>query len=85
VEKARGPAGNPAAAGARITLELADGSTQTSEVCAGSGTYSQSTAACFFGWPQAAPPRRLRVRWPSGTVTGHDIPARAAAVDLAAP
>ena len=60
------PPGNPTAVGARITVELADGSTQTSEVYAGSGYYSQSTAACFFGYPEANPPRHIRVRWPSG-------------------
>ncbi|HZL45736.1 MAG TPA: FG-GAP-like repeat-containing protein, partial [Opitutaceae bacterium] len=62
----RGPAGNPTAVGARITVELADGSTQTSEIYAGSGCYNQSSAVGFFGYPDAAPPRRIRVRWPSG-------------------
>ena len=65
----RGPAGNPTAVGARVTLELADGATQTSEVTAGVGYMSQSTAALFFGWPDINPPRQLRVRWPSGETT----------------
>jgi hypothetical protein len=69
----RGPAGNPTAVGARLTLELADGSTQTAEVAAGSGYYSQSSAACFFGYLEATPPRRLRVRWPTGATTVHEL------------
>jgi hypothetical protein len=68
----RGPAGNPTAVGARISLELADGSTQTAEVHAGSGFCSQSTAACFFGYPDSNPPRRIRVRWPSGAMSEHE-------------
>ena len=68
----RGPAGNPTAVGARITAELADGSTQTCEVFAGSGYYSQSTAACFFGYPNSNPLKRISIRWPSGAITVHD-------------
>jgi len=80
-----GRAGNPAAVGARITVELADGSTQTSEVCAGSGYYSQSSPACFFGYPSANPPKKIRVRWPSGLASEHDFPARSTSLTLAAP
>ena len=68
----RGPAGNPTAVGARITVELVDDSTQTIEVFAGSGYYSQSTSACFFGYPQTNPLKRISIRWPSGAVTVHD-------------
>ena len=46
----RGPAGNPTAVGACITVELSDGTAQTSEVYAGSGYYSQSSPECFFGY-----------------------------------
>ena len=67
----QGPPGNPTAIGARLSLELADGTTQTAEVQAGSGYYSQSTAACFFGYPEGNPPRRLRVCWPAGNTTEH--------------
>ncbi|HUJ43976.1 MAG TPA: FG-GAP-like repeat-containing protein [Opitutaceae bacterium] len=81
----RGPAGNPTAVGARITVELTGGSTQTSEVYAGSGYYSQSTAACFFGYPDSSPPRHIRVRWPSGIATEYDGPPRSATLTLAAP
>jgi len=78
----RGPAGNPAAVGARLTLELADGSTQTGEVAAGSGYYSQSSAAAFFGWPDGNPPRTLRVRWPSGATTTHAVPSQSTSLAL---
>ena len=81
----RGPAGNPDAVGARITVELGDGSTQMGEIHAGSGYYSQSTAACFFGWGDRNPPRRIRVRWPSGAETGHDVPPNSATLVLSAP
>jgi hypothetical protein len=61
-----GPAGNPTGVGSRITVEFADGTAEVSEVYAGSGYYSQSTPACFFGYPDANPPTKIRVRWPSG-------------------
>jgi enediyne biosynthesis protein E4 len=64
-----GVPGNPAAIGARLTLQLADGSTQTAEVSAGSGYFSQSSATLFFGYPDSAPPARLRIRWPDGRTT----------------
>jgi enediyne biosynthesis protein E4 len=70
-----GVSGNPTAVGSRVTLEHADGSRQTSEVFAGSGYCTQSTADSFFGWLDANPPRRIRVRWPSGADTEHGVPA----------
>jgi enediyne biosynthesis protein E4 len=78
----RGPAGNPTAIGAKITVELADGSTLSSEVYAGSGYYSQSTAACFFGYTDANVPRQVRVRWPSGTTTQHPFPPGSTSLTL---
>jgi len=81
----RGLPGNPTAVGARITLEHADGSSQMCEVHAGSGYYSQSSAASFFGWSENNPPRLIRVRWPSGTETRHDVPARSSTVVLSIP
>ncbi|HVU18583.1 MAG TPA: FG-GAP-like repeat-containing protein [Candidatus Didemnitutus sp.] len=59
--------GNPTAIGARVTLELADGTTQSLEVSAGSGYFSQSSPTLFFGWPDTAPPARIRIRWPNGS------------------
>ncbi|MFY9922857.1 MAG: FG-GAP-like repeat-containing protein [Opitutaceae bacterium] len=83
--KLRGPPGNPTAVGARITVELADGSTEAAEVYAGSGYYSQSTPACFFGYAHKAPPRRIAVRWPSGRTTEQGFTPGTAVLVLAAP
>ncbi len=81
----RGPKGNPTAVGARITVELADGSTESAEVYAGSGYYSQSTAACSFGYPESNPATKVSVRWPSGQVSEAAVPSRATALTLSAP
>jgi hypothetical protein len=56
-----------------------------SEVQAGCGYYSQSSAACFFGYLEANPPRQLRVRWPSGRLTTHEVPPSIASLTLSAP
>ena len=80
----RGPAGNPTAVGARITVELTDGSTLNSEVYCGSGYYSQSTAACFFGYADSNAPRQVRVRWPSGATTVHPFPPGISSLILSA-
>ncbi len=80
-----GPAGNPTAVGARVTVVLADGTTETSEVYAGSGYYSQSSQAVFCGYPEANPPRTIRVRWPLGQTTEQAFPPNASVVSLTAP
>jgi hypothetical protein len=81
----RGVAGNPTAVGARITVSFTDGSTETNEVYAGSGYYSQSTAACFFGYPQANPPVKIQVRWPGGAVTEQTWSANSSTIVIQAP
>jgi hypothetical protein len=81
----RGAPGNPTAVGARITVEFADGSAETSEVYAGSGYYSQSSSACYFGYPEANPPRRILVRWPSGQSTEHPFTAGSTTLTLSPP
>jgi len=81
----RGATGNPSAVGARITVEYANGSAQTSEVFAGSGYYSQSSAACFFGWTDANPPTQMRVRWPSGVSSHHPFASGSSSLTLTAP
>ncbi len=78
-----GPAGNPTALGSRVTLELADGSTQMAEVSAGTGYYSQSSAACFFGYADVNPPRRVHLRWPDGTASVQDVPLQATTITVA--
>jgi hypothetical protein len=69
-----GPPGNPAAVGARIVVAFAGGASETAEVYAGSGCYSQSTAGCFFGYADAHPPAAVTVRWPTGATTEHGVP-----------
>jgi hypothetical protein len=81
----QGSAGNPTGVGARITVELADGTTQTSEVYAGSGYYSQSTAACFFGYPGSNPPKQIRIHWPSGVTTEHAFTPNVTTLTFSAP
>ena len=81
----RGRAGNAAAFGARVAVEHPDGSNQSVEVHAGSGYYSQSTAACFFGWRDGNAPRRIRVRWPWGLESIHDFEPESGAQAVEAP
>ena len=81
----KGPAGNPTAVGARVTVELADGSSEISEVYAGSGYYSQSTAACFFAYGESNPPKKIRVRWPSGLTTESTFTPTPTTLILSAP
>jgi hypothetical protein len=63
----RGRDGNPTAVGAKVTLTLADGSTQSGVVHAGGGYYSQSSPAVFFSYPEGVLPRELTVTWPDGS------------------
>ncbi len=83
--KLRGSPGNPTGVGARVTVEFADGSTQMSEIYAGSGYYSQSSPTCFFGWLEGNAPRKVRVRWPSGNTTEHAITAQSTTLVLSLP
>ncbi len=81
----RGPAGNPTGIGARISAVHADGAVEIAEVSAGSGYYSQSSAACFFGGTATNPIRQVRVRWPSGATTETFVPANEPVVSIRAP
>ena len=69
----QGPTGNRQAVGARVIAEYSDGTTQAVDLCAGSGYYSQSTAAQFFGSTENNPLRCVRVRWPSGVTTASPV------------
>ena len=71
----QGSPGNPTAIGAKLTLTLADGSTRTEKVTAGSGYYSQSSPASYFSYPSAQPPRLLTIAWPDGGTTTHAFTA----------
>ena len=81
----RGPKGNPAGIGARIKLIAKDGFARMMEIAAGSGHYSQSSAACFFGCSELNPPVKILVRWPSGVEKEYGAPVGATAVTLEAP
>ena len=81
----QGPAGNPTAIGSRIFVEHQDGSTRMAEIHAGGSYFSQSSSACFFGYPSANPLIRIKVRWPSGEVTFNQGPFQAASVILPSP
>ncbi len=81
----RGPPGNPTAVGARLTAQAADGSTQFAEISAGSSYYSQSAAAAFFGSTEGNPLKKIRVRWPDGSITEHPLAASSGSLVLTSP
>ena len=67
-----GAAGNPSAAGARVTLQLANGHHQTAEIYAGEGYLTQSSPVLRFGIPAGQSVKQIEVRWPDGLVSHHD-------------
>jgi enediyne biosynthesis protein E4 len=81
----RGASGNPAAIGALVTLEHAHAPAQTAEVYGGSGYASQSSASVFFGYSDNTPPRRIRIRWPSGAISEHLAPFTASTLTFTEP
>jgi hypothetical protein len=81
----RGSAGNPCAIGARVTAHCADGSTQTAEIAAGSGYYSQSSASCFFGALNSNPVKSIEVHWPAGATTNHEVSPAIPVLELTSP
>jgi hypothetical protein len=70
-----GPPGNPNAIGAFLSLRLADGSSQSAELYAGSSLYSQSAPLAFFGFPDSNPPKLLSIRWPNGSSSSFPLPS----------
>jgi enediyne biosynthesis protein E4 len=83
--KLRGPSGNLTGIGGRITVVFSDGSRRVSEIYAGSGYFSQSTAACFFGWVESNPPKEIVVRWPSGQEANYPVSPSSKVLILPAP
>ncbi len=82
----RGPAGNPNAVGARISVLGRNGARQTAEVYCGSGYLSQSTSWQFFGVEGGDDrPLRFIVRWPDGRQSSHAIDRSKVRVTLAQP
>ena len=80
-----GPAGNPSQIGARVHLMEADGRTQTAEVSAGSGYWSQSDAAVYFGRLGGAKAAKVTVRWPDGREHHFDVEEGVSALNLTEP
>lgn len=80
-----GRPGNPTAVGARVRLELTDGSSQTDEVRAGGSYLSQSSARLFFGLGTKGKIKRVLVRWPNGTETSHNPTAGERTITIAQP
>ena len=68
-----GSGANDGAIGARVELEFASGKKSISEVYAGGGYLSQSTQAIYFGIPEGEKAAKLRVVWPDGSRSEHQI------------
>jgi hypothetical protein len=80
-----GAAGNPAAIGAHVTVEMNDGTTQSADVAAAGVSVNASTAGCFFGFSDANPPRHVRVLWPEGSSSSHDVAPAVTVLTLTMP
>ena len=63
--------GNTTAVGARVTVELDDGTTQTAEIHAGSSYLSQSSGQLVFGLGARGHVASLTVHWPDGQTSAH--------------
>ena len=57
--------------GAKVTLELLSGESQTAEVHCGSGYQSQSGGTLFFGVPKGSEIDSIAVVWPDGSESVH--------------
>ena len=80
----RGNAGNRDAVGARVSLILSDKTRQIAEVQAGSGYLSQSTGSLFFGLGTKHP-ATIKVRWPDGTSTSHEVNTKQGNITISQP
>ena len=74
IQLSDGP-GNPTGVGARVRVELTDGSSQTDEVRAGGSYLSQSSPGLFFGLGVGNKVQNIKVRWPDGEETTHQYPS----------
>ena len=70
----KGSKGNRQAIGARVTVNLSNGSKQTAEVHAGSGYLSQSSTEQSFGLGPDNQVDRVDIRWPDGSLSEHRVP-----------
>ncbi len=71
----RGTRTNPDGVGARVVLELDDGTRLSRSLSAGSGYLAQSSAWVHFGLGGREPLRAV-VRWPGGGEEAFDVPGR---------
>ena len=82
----KGRAGNPTAVGACVTATFENGQTVSSEVTAGAGYYSQSSAALFFGFTtEKNPVRRLTIRWPNGATCTQEVKDASSKLEIVQP
>ena len=79
-----GKKGNLHGVGSRITVHLDDGSTQTAEVRAGSGYLSQNPPDVIFGLGTKHP-ATIKVRWPDGTSTSHEVNTKQGNITISQP
>lgn len=66
VAQLRGPAGNPRGIGAKLRLEMGDGTAQTRELANGRGVMASDELLAIFGLGEGAQAERLVVEWPDG-------------------
>ena len=76
----KGSEGNPQAVGAQLRLKFRDHFGPTREVHAGSGYWSQDSAAQVLGTPE--PPTQIQVRWPGGKTSRSEVPAGAKTISV---
>jgi hypothetical protein len=69
----QGAKGNATAVGAKVTLLLKNGHSQTAEVYAGDGYLTQSSPLLSFGIPANQTIARIDVRWPDGSSSKHKL------------
>ena len=81
----RGPAGNPDAVGARLTLVRSDGRRQTSEVSSGGSYLSQSTGCRFFSLGEKDEKATLEVTWPDGKKSEHELDGAKSRIEISWP
>jgi hypothetical protein len=65
-------------------VEFSDGTTESADVAAAMISTS-ATTGCFFGFADKNPPRQVRVRWPDGSSSRHDVPPAATVLTLTKP
>ena len=75
-----GPAGNPCGVGARVRLCYGANAGPAREVRAGSGYWSQDSAALVLG--TSVPPTAIQVHWPGGRMTESQLPVGAREVRI---